>query len=121
MFFRYIQLCHAFRTQFPLDDLTLANNSLREAIKCPDPKKLISQLYMMLTLPQANTSAYSLQSRWEGEVGSMEDEEWSDALDTCKLVSPKLSDRQTQIFIMHRYYLTPLQIQTQSVRKLPNV
>lgn len=63
-----------------------------EALKCPDPKKLISQFYIMLTLPQATTSAYALKSRWEGEVGTLADDEWSDALDTCKLVSPKLSD-----------------------------
>lgn len=80
------------------------------AIKCPDPKKLISQFYTMLTLLQATTSAYALKSRWEGEVGSIEDDEWSDALNTCKLVSPKLSDRLKQIFITHRAYLTPLRI-----------
>lgn len=30
----------------------------------------------------------------------MENEEWSEALDTCKAVSPKLSDRLTQIYIL---------------------
>lgn len=33
---------------------------------------------------------------------------WSEALDTCKAVSPKLSDILTQIYILHRSYLTPL-------------
>lgn len=71
---------------------------------------MISHFYNMLSLPQASTSAYALKTRWEGDVGSTEDEEWSEALDTCKLVSPKLSDRFTQIFILHRSYLTPLRI-----------
>lgn len=64
----------------------------------------------MLSLPQASTSAYALKNRWEGEVGSTEDEEWSEALDTCKLVSPKCSDRLTQIFTLHRSSLIPLRI-----------
>lgn len=105
-FYRYIQLRLSFHAQFPLDDLVLNYNPLLAAVKCPDPKKLISQFYTMLTLPQTTTSAYALKSRWEGEVGSMEDTEWSDALNTCKLVSPKLSDRLTQAFITHRAYLT---------------
>lgn len=110
MFYRYIQLRHAFHAQFPLDDLNLNDNPLLAAVKCPDPKKLISQFYSMLTLPQATSSAYALKTRWEGELGPLEDSEWSDALDTCKLVSPKLSDRLTQIFITHRAYLTPLRV-----------
>lgn len=40
----------------------------------------------------------------------MEDGEWSDALDTCKIVSPKLSDCLTQLYILHRFYLTPLRL-----------
>lgn len=43
-------------------------------------------------------------------MGIIEDEDWSEALDTCKIVSPKLSDRLTQLFIIHCFYLTPLRI-----------
>lgn len=110
MLFRYIQLRHAFYTQFPQGETNLTNNPLMEALKCPDPKKLISQFYQMLTLPQATKAAYALKSRWEGEVGTIADDEWSDALDACKLVSPKLSDRLTQTFLLHRAYLTPLKL-----------
>lgn len=49
-------------------------------------------------------------SNLDREVGQIEDEEWTQALDTCKVVSPKLSDRLSQIFILHRAYLTPLRI-----------
>lgn len=62
----------------------------------------------MLLLPSSSRLAYALKTRWEEDVGAMEDEEWSDALGTCKLVSPKLFDRLTQIDIIHRSYLTPL-------------
>lgn len=37
-------------------------------------------------------------------MGELEDEEWEDALASCKLVSPKLSDRRTQIYI----YTSPI-------------
>lgn len=110
MHFRYLQLQHAYQAQFPANNTTLANNPLLEAIKCPDPKKLISQFYSMLSLPQAAETAYILKARWEGEIGPLQVEEWSKALDTCKLVSSKLSDHLTQIFILHRLYLTPLKI-----------
>lgn len=53
MYFRYLQLRHAFRAQFPLDDPSIANNPLMEAVKYPDPKKLISNFYSMLSLPTA--------------------------------------------------------------------
>lgn len=42
--------------------------------------------------------------------GELEDDEWDDAIDTCKRVSTKLSDHLTQLYIMHRSYLTPLQL-----------
>lgn len=110
MLFRYMQLRHAFYAQFPSGECHMVGNPLMEAVKCPDPKKLISQFYSMLTIPQATSSAYALKTRWEGEVGTLADDEWSDALDACKLVSPRLSDRLTQLFMIHRAYLTPLRL-----------
>lgn len=40
----------------------------------------------------------------------MEDEEWEEVLDACMKVSPKLSDRLTQLYILHKSYLTPLRM-----------
>lgn len=75
-----------------------------------DPKKLISTFYNMLLMPSESRSAYALKTRWEENTGAIDDEKWSEALDNCKLVSPKLSDRLTQIYIIHRAYLTPLRV-----------
>lgn len=105
MFFRYLQIRHTFRTQFPAGNPSLDNNPLMEVIKSTDTKKRISHFYNMLSLPQASTSVYALKTRWEGDLGSTKDEEWSEVSDTCKLVSPKLL---TQTFTLHRSYLTPL-------------
>lgn len=53
----------------------------------------------MLLLP-SYMLAYALKASWEGDIGSIQDGvKWSDALDTLKMLSPKLSDRLTQIYI----------------------
>lgn len=85
MLFRYLQIRHAFRAQFP----QLDNNPLMEVIRSSDPKKLISVFYSMLLLPPSSTSAYELKARWEVDVGATEDKEWNDAQDACKLVFPQ--------------------------------
>lgn len=64
----------------------------------------------MLITQSSTKLAYNVKSRWERKVGHLEDEEWTEALDSCKAVSPKLSDRLSQIFILHRAYLTSLRI-----------
>lgn len=77
-------------------------------IKSTDPHKLISAFYNMLSTPVSTKIAYDLKPRWEREVGPIEDEEWGEALESCKAVSPKLSDRLSQLYILHRAYLAPL-------------
>ena len=64
-----------------------------------DPSKLISAFYNMLSTPIATKIAFAIKPRWEREVGILDDEEWEEALETCKTVSPRLSDRLTQIYI----------------------
>lgn len=43
-------------------------------------------------------------------MGELEDEEWEVVLASCKLLSPKLSDRLTQLYILHRSYMTPIRL-----------
>lgn len=40
----------------------------------------------------------------------MTDEDWEEALANCKAVSPKLSDRLSHLYMLHRSYLTPHRI-----------
>lgn len=61
-------------------------------------------------LPTAVALAYQLEKRWTGDMGAIEDDEWEEALDTCKKVSRKISDRLTQFYILRRFYLTPLRL-----------
>lgn len=81
-----------------------------EKVKSTDPRGLISTFYNMLLTPTSSKIAFDLKPRWEREVGLMENEEWEEALETCKAVSPKLSDRLSQIYITHRTYLTPIRV-----------
>lgn len=72
-----------------------------------DHRKLISGFYNSLQRPSAVSIAYKLKIPWAEDMGGLEDDEWEDA---CKKVSTKLSDRLTQLYIMHRAYLTPLRL-----------
>lgn len=97
-------------TQFPRFIPQPTPNAIIAIVNSTDPQKLISTFYSMLITPSSTKLAYDNKSRWEGEVGVLEDEEWSETLDSCKAVSPKLSDRLSQIYILHRACLTPLRV-----------
>lgn len=68
------------------------NFAIMEVVKSTESQKCISTFYNMLLVPSATKLAYGIKPLWENYVGTMDDK-WSEALDTCKAVSPKLSDR----------------------------
>lgn len=72
-----------------------------------DPKKLISLLYNHLLLPKATAHAYQLKTKWETDLGEIEDEQWGEILEISKKVSPKLSHQLTHLYIFHMSYITP--------------
>lgn len=110
MFFRYLQVRHATQTQFLQVGAPPALHPVMAIVKSTDPRGLISTFYKMLLTPTSSKIAFDLKPRWEREIGLMENEEWEEALETCKAVSPKLSDRLSQIYITHRTYLTPIRV-----------
>ena len=110
MRFRFFQIRHAIQTQFSRTYPQPTPHPIVAIVKGKDPNKLISAFYAMLSTPVATKIAYAIKPRWEREVGILEDEEWEEALETCKAVSPRLSDRLTQIYITHRTYLTPIRV-----------
>lgn len=83
---------------------------LVEVIMGPDPKKLISTFYSYLLLPAATNLAYQLKSWWVEDVGELAVEDWDEVLETCKLVSLKLSNRLTHLYIFYRSYLMPIHL-----------
>lgn len=69
-------------------------------------------------LPMAHTTAFQLKSRWD--LGTISDEDWEEALATCRTMSPKLSDRLAHLYILHRSYLTPHRISKYNPGQNPN-
>lgn len=63
---------------------------------------MISTLYNALQTLQAVKLAYWAKVRWEPDLGSMEDDEWEEILDNYKMVTPRISDRLTQLYMLHR-------------------
>lgn len=110
MFLRFLQVRHAIHSQFPESLPNPAHNPIMDVVKSEDPQKLIEIFYNMLHTPSSMKIAYNIKIWWEGDLGNLEDEDWNDALHTCKAVSPKLSDRLTQIYILYRTYLTPIRM-----------
>lgn len=110
MLFRYLQLQHALRTQFPSTPPQFPVSPILDTILGLDRKKLISVFYNDLLTPLGTKLAYQLKSRWLRNNGDVEDEDWDEILDACKQVSPKASDHLTQLYILHRAHLTPVRI-----------
>lgn len=110
MFFRYLQLQHALNTQLGGPIPALEIPLLVDIVLGEDPKKQISQIYTYLMRPIAETTTQQQRSRWESDLGILTDEDWEEALGNCKIVSPKLSDRLSHLYVLHRSYLTPARI-----------
>lgn len=108
MFFRYLQLHHALHSQFRDSIPSLELVYLVDVVTGQDPKKRIALFYNHLMLPAATAQARQLKSLWESDLGDVTDEDWEEVLASCKLVSPKLSDCFTHLYIFHRPYLTPI-------------
>lgn len=47
------------------------------------------------------------KSAWELDVGPIDDSDWGEILEGTKTASPKMLDRLTQLYIIHRSYLMP--------------
>lgn len=107
MSFWHLHLWHGLNSQFWDSIPSLESSYLVETIIGQDSKKLISMFYNHLMLPTAIALAYQLKSRWTVDVGEVADEEWEEVLETCKSVSPKLSDCLPHLYILHWSYLTP--------------
>lgn len=106
MVFIYLQLCHALRAQFRDNATTLEHPQVLDVIMGPEPQKLISNLYYTIRLPRITTVIQKAKIEWEKDVGDISNTDWDEILENVK-TSPKLSDRLTQLYIVHQAYMTP--------------
>lgn len=78
---------------FPVSLPQPTPNVIMAMVKDTDPRKLISAFYNILITPMASKLAYGLKPCWERAIGSLEDEDWEEAMESSKAVLPKLPDR----------------------------
>lgn len=84
--------------------------SLVEVITGAEPSKLISTLYLALRARSVADIVNTAKNRWEGDIGPVEDEDWDEVLENVKKTSPRLPERMTQLYIIHKSYLTPARL-----------
>lgn len=106
--FKYLQLRHAIRTQLPSLEVVADSPPVLSVIMGEDPTKLRSNLYYALRKQRSTTIAQKAKIKWEQDKGQIEDEDWDEILGGIKTASPKPSDRLTQLYIIHKAYLTPM-------------
>lgn len=75
-----------------------------------DPSKLISLLYYTIRQRGVAAASHKAKTQWEQDIGPIDDADWNEILEGTKTVSPKMLDRLTQIYIVHKAYLTPLRL-----------
>lgn len=104
--FRYLQLSHAFSSQFSTTPLRLKQSDLEHVICTGCLEKPASVLYNHLplaTLPDL----CNLHQMWSRDMPELDNEDWEDIWDVpfCHLVSQR--DRFIQFKLVHRAYFTP--------------
>lgn len=120
MLFNYMQLRHALRAQFTDGFPNTQTLPIVEVITGEEPAKLISNLYNIIRARSIARIIDRAKNRWEEDIGPIEDSDWEEALENVKKSSPTLSDRLTQLYIIHKAYLTPTQLVKFSRDQDPN-
>lgn len=120
MQFRYIQLKHALQTQFANGFPNPQSLTLVDVIIGTNPDKLISTLYATLRTKSVARIIDTARIRWEDDLGPIDNSDWEDILENVKKTSPKISERLTQLYIIHKSYLTPARIAKFSPQQNPN-
>lgn len=78
MFFRYLQLCHAFQSQFP-GSLVLEVRGVERLLTMAEETKLLSTLYSLLV--GLDTSRVSqLLSVWQVDIPTLADDDWEEGI-----------------------------------------
>lgn len=106
----YLQLRHTVRAQFANITVTLDTPPVLDILFGPDLTKLISNLYYTIRLYRVHKVSQTAKIAWEQDIGPIDNSDWDEILEGVKTASPKLSDRLTQLYIVHRAYLTPLKL-----------
>lgn len=80
-FFRYLQLRHAAMAQYGGGEVALSPSSMEKLVADVDHSKLISKYYFTL-LTSSSPRMERVAAQWKGDIPSLTEESWSEALDT---------------------------------------
>lgn len=103
--FRYWQLRHAMRAQFP-DRLTLEPDSVERLLTSGVMGKPLSTLYMYLTVAH-DVKLTRAFDKWRVDIQAPGDDEWEDIVSTYIPTVIAAKDRFIQLKFLHRAYFTP--------------
>lgn len=108
MYFRYIQLRHAARAQFPSKPLLQLD--LVEMVLSQDGlRKPLSALYGTL-LKTDSPKVEKLWALWKADIPTLDREHWDDALEQNSKLVISSKDKLIQTKLLHRVYYTPVRL-----------
>lgn len=105
MFFRFVQLRHAARAQFP-DGIDLATHSVESLLTATDIDRTLSSIYLRLTCKDTS-KMLPLFAKWQLDIPELTEEDWSEGLQQCIPLMILERDRFVQLKFLHRAYYTP--------------
>lgn len=108
MFFRYIQLRHAFRSQFP-SPVSLEMSEVEDTLRSPDGVRTLSILYHKLAV--LDTSKVSqLFLVWQWDVPDLTDDDWAEGIQQYLPLMISSQDRFIQLKFLHCAYYSPARL-----------
>lgn len=117
VFYQFLQIRHAWNSQFCITTLKLTKSSLISIISGPGGKSgLMSFLYQQLLAEFLKKYPLTVKSKWESDVGNIGEEQWETILSTIPLLSTNESLCVSQLYLIHRVYRTPAFLQKVGLR-----
>uniref|UniRef100_A0A803J3Y7 Uncharacterized protein n=1 Tax=Xenopus tropicalis TaxID=8364 RepID=A0A803J3Y7_XENTR len=109
MHFNYLQLRHAFHSQFPTKPVEMKDTTLEKYVRRENLIKPLSWYYTILW--QANPDPLAkVREKWMRDIPSLTEEMWVDALKQIPNLTISIADRYLQMKFLNRVYLTPYRL-----------
>lgn len=105
MFFRYLQLRHAARAQFP-SGVNLAIHLVEPLLTATNIDRILSSIYFRLTC-RDTSKMLRLFTKWQQDIPALTEEDWAEELQICIPLMISATDRFVQLKFLHRVYYTP--------------
>lgn len=102
MLFRYLQLRHAVRAQFPAP-MVIAPHRVERFLTTRNADRILSSVYLRL----APDEDVSLFRRWHQDVPTLEEEDWGSEVQHYLPTMISARDRYIQLKFLYRAYYTP--------------